>query len=357
MTRPGSTAHVRYRHSLAFVGLSCRARAAVGRAHAHRLPRERARRRVRSLRRRLPAGPSRVRALGAREGADLLQPQARLLGDHALRRHQGGVSRQHHLQPLECAGENHADERRGQCRARLLWLCAEPHAGERGRARPHAAPPRVDGPVHARGAQAPRADGARVGPHLCRPLHRRRQGRPRGPDAVGNSADRGAAFPWRARGRHGHAAQILDCAHRQHLGPAQAGGAGGRGACRGQFLAVRRQGAREDAARPRCARLDAVRHPQAEAAPGGGDRFVPALDDDGRHCGRARNHRQCHRQRGEAAAAAPQGVAGAVRRPGPHSQRGGRVPAAQRIGGRVAAPCHQGHAGGRRRFAGRDRGS
>ena len=50
-----------------------------------------------------------------------------------------------------------------------------------------------------------------------------------------------------ARGGHGPAAQVLDRAHRQHLGPAAARGAGGGGACGRQLLAARRQAAREDA--------------------------------------------------------------------------------------------------------------
>ena len=193
--------------------------------------------------------------------------------------------------------------RRTRCSS--LRLRHEPHAGQRGRAGAHAAPPRADGAVHARGTEAPRAAGARADARVRRPLHRRRPRRPGRPDAVGGAAHGGVALPRGARGRHGDPAQVLDRAHREHLGPAQARGAGGGGARGRQLLAVRRPGARQDAAGAVGPRLDAVRHPQAERPPRGGDRLVPALDDDGRHRGRPRDHRQRRRQRDEAAAAAP----------------------------------------------------
>ena len=50
--------------------------------------------------------------------------------------------------------------------------------------------------------------------------------------------------------------------------------------------------------------LDEVRHPQAGGASRGRHRLLPALDDDGRHRRRARDHGQRDGQRDEAAAAA-----------------------------------------------------
>jgi hypothetical protein len=79
----------------------------------------------------------------------------------------------------------------------------------------------------------------------------------------------------------------------------------------------------------------------------GGHRLLPALDDDGRHRGRARDHGQCHGQRDQAAAAASRRLARDLRGPGADSQRRGGMPAPQRLGGRLAAPRHARHRSGR----------
>ncbi len=126
-------------------------------------------------------------------------------------------------------------------------------------------------------------------------------------------------------------------------GPPRGRGAGRGRRGRGQVLAVRRHGAREDAQGSVRPRLDAVRHPRPAGAAGRRHRLVPALDDDGgNRCG-ARDHGQRLGQRLPSAAREPQRVGGDLRRPEPDPERGRGVPAPFRFGGRVAPTGHRRH--------------
>ncbi len=117
----------------------------------------------------------------------------------------------------------------------------------------------------------------------------------------------------------------------------------------GQVLAVRRRRARQDARRPAGHGWMQYCHPAPEGAARGRHRLLPALDDDGRHRRRARDHGARLGQRDAAAAAEPRRVGRHLRRSRADPQRGRGVPAAVRVRRRVAADRDGGHADRRRR--------
>ena len=112
----------------------------------------------------------------------------------------------------------------------------------------------------------------------------------------------------------------------------------------GKFWQYAGQGARKDARRSVRAWLDGVCDPPPGRAAGRHHGFLPALDDDGRDRGGARDDGERGGECPAAFAAATRRVGRALQRPVAHSECRRGVPAPVRLHRRVAEACNRRHA-------------